>query len=165
MSTDAPLLVRPAARVILADSRDRILLLRCEDSTIDVPVLWLTPGGACEAGESSDEAAIRELWEESGIRALKLGPLVWRRRHVWRWGERMIDTREDYFFLRCDEVPSIAPAAQSDFELTVIRELRWWSLTELQQSPNEVFVPRRFAELVAPLLKGVFPAEPLEVGT
>ena len=57
MSIDAPPLVRPAARVVLADSRDRILLLHCEDSTIDVPVLWLTPGGACEAGENSEEAA------------------------------------------------------------------------------------------------------------
>jgi 8-oxo-dGTP pyrophosphatase MutT (NUDIX family) len=165
MSIDELPLVRPAARVVLADSRDRILLLRCEDTTIDVPVLWLTPGGACEAGENPPEAALRELWEETGIRASALGPLVWRRRHLWRWGERMIDTREVYFFLRCHEVPRIAPAAPSDFELAVIREFRWWSLVELLQSPNEIFVPRRFAELVAPLLLGDFPVEPLDVGT
>ncbi|MEW4466046.1 NUDIX hydrolase, partial [Vibrio cholerae] len=30
------------------------------------------PGGSIDAGESGEQAAIRELWEETGLRNLKL---------------------------------------------------------------------------------------------
>lgn len=156
--------LRPAGRVLVADSQDRILLIRSEDPSIDVPVLWLTPGGACESGETTEAAAIRELWEETGLRAAALGNPVWRRQHIWRWGERMVDSREDFFFLRRETTEIIAPAAATAFEERMIKEFRWWSLHDLQSAGGTHFVPRNLAELVAPLLRGVFPAMPLDVG-
>ena len=59
---DAPIL-RPAARVLLIDDQDRVLL-RANVGDGDV---WITPGGALEPGETAEEAALRELWEETGI--------------------------------------------------------------------------------------------------
>ena len=40
------------------------------------PGFWELPGGKIEAGESAERAAIRELEEEIGVRALKLRPWV-----------------------------------------------------------------------------------------
>jgi hypothetical protein len=68
---------RPSARIILLDPDDRILLLKVVDDAgiLDEPVLWITPGGGVEPGEEFEDTALRELWEETGLRDLPLGPL------------------------------------------------------------------------------------------
>ena len=40
-----------------------------------------------------------------------------------------------------------------------MRDRRWWSLDDLRRA-DEVIFPEGFAELVAPILAGVLPAEP-----
>lgn len=37
---------------------------------------WHAPGGRLEAGESLISAALREVWEETGIDGIRLGPIV-----------------------------------------------------------------------------------------
>ena len=77
MIDDAPIL-RPAARVLLIDAQDRVLLLRANVGEGDV---WITPGGALEPGESAEQAALRELREETGVAGAELSPCVWTRVH------------------------------------------------------------------------------------
>jgi 8-oxo-dGTP pyrophosphatase MutT (NUDIX family) len=96
--TDSAPAKRPTGRIILIDASDRVLLIRSEDPRIDVPVLWLTPGGGCKSGDSCAQAASRELLEETGIELVDPGPRLWIRRHVWRWGDRMIDSEERFVF-------------------------------------------------------------------
>ncbi len=71
---------RSAARVLLIDPADRVLLLSGTDPEISSH-WWHTPGGGVEPGESPRSTAARELAEETGI-ALSadelLGP-IWRR--------------------------------------------------------------------------------------
>ena len=50
---------------------------------------FMMPGGGVEPGESPREAAVRELWEETGLEAANVEPLfVWEsaifRHHVFR---------------------------------------------------------------------------------
>src|SRR5581483_2820535 len=75
---------RPTSRLLVIDPRDRILLLRVHEPRFEQPILWFTPGGGLDPGETFEQAAVRELWEETGIVA-PLGPCVWRRRHVLRF--------------------------------------------------------------------------------
>ena len=56
---------RPAARVLLLDAQDRVLLFRFDAG--DRPAFWATPGGAIDPGESYADAAKRELREETGL--------------------------------------------------------------------------------------------------
>ena len=60
---------RPAARVLLLDAKDRCLLFSWKP-----PNVWITPGGGLEPGDTYEQAALRELLEETGlsIRALAM---------------------------------------------------------------------------------------------
>ena len=43
---------RPTSRVLVLDSRDRLLLLLLEDPKLAIPRLWITPGGGVDPGET-----------------------------------------------------------------------------------------------------------------
>ncbi len=40
---------------------------------------WVLRGGGVEPGESGEQAVLCEMWEETGIEGLPLGPLLWTR--------------------------------------------------------------------------------------
>ena len=163
-SRETPIL-RPAARLLVIDPNDRLLLFRIEDPTVSVPVLWMTPGGGLEPGESYEEAACRELSEETGIDA-PLGPCVWVRRHVSAFGGRWYDSSQQFYVVR-SPATDVSSDGWTDGERAVITAHRWLSQAELDawdQVAGGVLVPRRLAELLPPILAGHYPAEPIDTG-
>lgn len=56
------LLEIPSVSVLSYDDRDRVLLVYHADVR-----LWTTPGGAVEPRETPANAAVREMWEETGL--------------------------------------------------------------------------------------------------
>ena len=52
----------PSAAALCRDGSDRILLVRQADTG-----RWSTPGGVIEPGEAPEQAAIREVHEETGL--------------------------------------------------------------------------------------------------
>jgi len=56
------LLLLPAAAAIVQDDEGRVLLIRRGDGRG-----WSLPGGMMEPGERIAEAAVREVWEETGL--------------------------------------------------------------------------------------------------
>ena len=60
---------RPAARVVLLDRNRQIFLVKGSDPMRpEKGTWWEIPGGGIERGESSADAAKRELYEETGIK-------------------------------------------------------------------------------------------------
>ncbi|GAA4943637.1 NUDIX domain-containing protein [Actinoplanes utahensis] len=57
------------ARTVVLDERGRLLLIQRSDNH-----RWAIPAGAMELGESMEQCAVRELWEETGLRATSLTP-------------------------------------------------------------------------------------------
>ncbi|MEX1153079.1 NUDIX hydrolase [Parvibaculum sp.] len=137
---------RPTARILLFDAANRLLLIRMHDPAVgdaDGAVLrdayWVTIGGAIEPGETLEDAARRELVEETGLADARLGPAVWYTEHILTVGgeKRLL---QETFFIAHTEVTVLATAGWTGLEREVIRELRWWALPALQES-GDIFFP------------------------
>ncbi len=152
---------RPTARTIVLDEGDHVLLMRGVGAFVQG--VWFTPGGGLEPHESPAQAARRELWEETSLRVGEIGPRVWTRSHVWCTADGIwYRSDEQFFVVRTGHFePRFARA--EDPEATKISEFRWWSMAAIAEA-TERFAPRRLARLLPPILAGVIPASPIDVG-
>ena len=92
--------LRRVARVVLLDPQDRILLLHGHEPDDPADDWWFTPGGGLEGDETREQAALRELAEETGITEVELGPVLWRRICSFPFDGRRWDQDEWYFLAR-----------------------------------------------------------------
>jgi 8-oxo-dGTP pyrophosphatase MutT (NUDIX family) len=149
-------LVRRAARVLLLDPRDRVLLVAHVPAT--GRRVWTAPGGGLRPGEDHETAARRELVEELGL-AVTPGPWVWSRRVVFAFRGVWLDQDERWFLAR---VAGLDPA-QVPLDDPATDEARWWSVEELAAT-EDVLAPATFAEQLTRLLAEGPPADPRTVG-
>ena len=153
MTTPAP---RDAARAVLLDERDRVMLLRYDENG----GFWATPGGKLEAGETHPQAVAREISEELGIRAVDVGPHLATRVKDHLVGGRPVRQAERYYLARADSASvAVAAATQPDN----IRDRRWWTLAELAATEQTVY-PAGLAGLVGAILASGPPPEPVTLG-
>jgi 8-oxo-dGTP pyrophosphatase MutT (NUDIX family) len=149
-------LVREAARVLLLDPRDRVLLVAHVPSA--GRRVWTAPGGGLRPGEDHVSAARRELVEELDVDVTP-GPWVWTRREVFAFRGVWLDQAERWYLARVagldpEQVPLDDPATDA---------ARWWSVEELATT-QDVLAPATFAEELTRLLVEGPPARPRTVG-
>ncbi|MGZ6792769.1 MAG: NUDIX hydrolase [Mycobacteriales bacterium] len=140
---------RLAARVLLVDAGGRVLLLRwVHPGQPERGSWWITPGGGLDAGEGYREGAVRELFEETGLRVAPddLGPVLLEREIETELAGVAYRQHEQLFLLRVhDHV--VDTSGFTDFELACLPEHRWWTLAELDTT-DERLSPRELPALV-----------------
>lgn len=111
-----------AAGGVVEDGTGRILMMRRRG-------WWDLPKGHVEKGESHEEAALREVAEETGLRQVRLlGPLT-TTRHFYRMHGRWETKCTWWYGMRCEGDETPVPQTEED-----ITETRWMQGTELWQA-------------------------------
>ena len=143
---------RPSARLIVLNPEKRVLLFHFifDEGALAGKNFWATPGGALHPGESYEQAARRELFEETGIRA-KIGAEVAKRDVVFRTPDGAQVTADERFFLVKIPDSRVMVEGQEAFESNVMKTFRWWSVQELRESSERVY-PDNMADLVERLI-------------
>ncbi len=158
--------LRKVARLILLDPLDRILLLHGHEPDDPSDDWWFTPGGGVEGAETLEEAALRELAEETGITDAELGQVLWLRRCSFPFAGRRWDQDEWYFLARTAVAHQPLPGAAglTELERRTVAGARWWTCGELTRTHETVY-PTRLAELLRTLLDEGPPAQPVVLET
>lgn len=151
---------RRAVRALILTPERETLLFRLRPPG-ETRCFWIAPGGGLDPGERIEDGLRRELREELGLVDFPIGALVWRRHHIFDWGDRRISQREEY---RIVEVPRFEPVMTDEVEARTVVEHRWWPISELRHAPEPLTPFSLSAILARYLTEGPpDPAPPEEV--
>jgi len=100
---------------------------------------WATPGGGLAEGEVFEQAAIRELFEETGVVVETAGRQVAQRLASFALptGE-MVEADERYFVVRVHQ-RTVSTDNWTEMEHTVMAVHRWWSQEEVEVTDEQVW--------------------------
>jgi 8-oxo-dGTP pyrophosphatase MutT (NUDIX family) len=140
---------RPAARILLVDQAGRILMFRFTPEDGRAP-FWCTVGGAVDPGETYEQAARRELYEETGIIA-DPGPELFRRQVDFLTIEGVEVTADERYFLVRTEAREIDPAGHTELEQRVMQQWRWIAPAELD-TLGEQYFPLDLSDMLAEIM-------------
>jgi mutator protein MutT len=82
---------RRVAVVFLVDPQGRVLMQHRDSHAKVSPNQWAMPGGKIEDGETPEEAARREVWEETGLTVTELQHYVTRTRPSVTTAEGLVE--------------------------------------------------------------------------
>lgn len=124
--------IRPATIVI---KDEKVLLV---SSKYNDEEFYLFPGGGMEFGETVEEAAIRETFEETGVK-VKIKDLFHVSEYIYSedWNKRSIS-----MFFIAEVVEILKPTTDDEGK---IKEVKWIKLSELD---NYDIRPKRIAEMI-----------------
>ena len=150
--TPAEPILRPGARVLLVDARQRVLMFRGSDPARPGVTYWFTVGGGVDPDETAAEGALRETFEETGLRLSArdlVGP-VWHEVAEFPFEGRTYRQPQHFFLCRVDAC-EVDTSAFNEVEVRSIDQHRWWSIAELE-STDEAYYPRDLPALLRRVL-------------
>jgi 8-oxo-dGTP pyrophosphatase MutT (NUDIX family) len=143
-----PRTVRTTVRVLMTNPAGETLLFEDSDPGLEDARWWVTPGGGIDPDETETEAAVREVWEETGLRldaADLVGPVA--NRHVVHGYSDQVIEQDESFYLALVPDFTVDTSAHTPDEQLTFKQFRWWSTEELRATDDWVW-PQELVELL-----------------
>lgn len=154
---------RPSGRIFVVDDNYRVLMIRGQDPQNPARGhFWWTPGGGLDPGESVEEGARRELWEEIGLELESiedLGPVVMTRNSVFGMDNVWFDSFETFFVVRVATGFEPKPEHWEPIEHAAIVGMEFLGADQIR-SMDEYVYPLNLPEFLDHLRDHGLPTEP-----
>ena len=135
-----------------------MLLFHGSDPAISAtPQWWFSAGGGVQGDETPEDAARREVLEETGVTVGELVGPLWTRDTEFGFLGKLYVVHEIYFAAHVSAV-TVDMTGCEDYEADSIHAHRWWSVDELRTTSETVYPPG-LGDLLASLLRDGPPAE------
>jgi 8-oxo-dGTP pyrophosphatase MutT (NUDIX family) len=135
--------VRHVARVLVINDQGQTYLLRGRDPSLpDRAPFWFTPGGKIDDGETSAQAAARELHEEIGVIASPhdLGEVIGTEDCQYHF-EGVAYRQNGVFYAYSSNQAALNTAAWTEIEARTIDQGKWWSVADIIATPETIYPP------------------------
>lgn len=156
-------------RIVLLNQRNELLLMKAEDpSTTEIDgtyngPFWFLIGGQIEEGEAVEETALREIYEETGLKSdqIQLGPVIWYGDFNLVLSGQKRTMKQQFIVARTESV-AVSLHALTNAEKKVVKKLEWFSLDRLRKT-QEIVYPVGIEEHLQAILDGKYPTQPLKI--
>jgi ADP-ribose pyrophosphatase YjhB (NUDIX family) len=161
--------IRNTVRLVLLNEKDKLLLMHIDDPRTKSigkkygGSFWVTVGGQIEQNETVKDAAIRELFEETGIKdnEVTLGPIIWLRELDLILYGKSAHIKEQYIVARTNK-SIVSPTQLTKDEMNIIKKLQWFSLQDIANSKETIY-PQKLSALMKDIIVGNYPESPLKI--
>ena len=146
---------RHAARVLVFDPCKRLLLAQGHDLDDPQRHWWFTIGGGRKPGEPARVAAVRELYEETGIKveaSQLIGPVI-KRTAILNFTAETVKQYEQFFLIFLTHPAELKTTGWTSQEQSMMDDLRWWTLPALADQNDQVY-PENLVDIATGLQHG-----------
>jgi 8-oxo-dGTP pyrophosphatase MutT (NUDIX family) len=144
-----------AAHVLVIDPQERVLLLHGRG--LGPAGYWVLPGGGVEPGETPVQAAIREVWQETGLRLSEsdvAGPIE-SGEVAFSFGNVDYRQQQHYFATWVGGLDPVTTSvgrfdpAEPDVDSRGLLSFNWWSLDQLRAyQSSDMLAPPDLAQIL-----------------
>ncbi|MCU4401312.1 NUDIX domain-containing protein [Acinetobacter pittii] len=149
--------IRKSSRLLVLNESHQILLFQFThtNDALAGQSYWATVGGGLEEGETFEQAAYRELYEELGVVRQNVGTHVATRNFEMMLPSAEIVISEERLFIVFIKNEELNTANWTEQEKLVISKSRWWTFDELSQT-NEIVYPNNIPHILTVSLPEIF---------
>jgi 8-oxo-dGTP pyrophosphatase MutT (NUDIX family) len=126
MITKSSPVIKAAGGLVKNERKEYLFIYRADK--------WDLPKGKIEKGEGIEEAAVREVEEECGIKVKKLGKKIGKTYHAYIYKGQVVLKKSYWFKMKCEGQDKLKPQREEG-----ITDARWFTPDKLNTITKNTF--------------------------
>lgn len=160
---------RVSVKVLLLNDRNELLLLCADDPKTTQAdgkyngPFWFLVGGEIEEGESFQEAALREIDEEVGLKKsdIELGPVVWFGEYDLILNGVLTHLKQTFIVARTKS-KKVFFNNLTAWEKSTLKKVEWFSLEKMHKTCEAIY-PASLKQHLPDIIEGKYPQKPFKI--